>query len=155
MSSAAQGTRYFHPSKTQSTYQGDSPNTALVLHHFNKLKKGNNNAYMFSILPILSYMPRPTTTLKIILFVSFWLQNTIFAFRNASPASEQTTIPANCFSLHQDQPHLPICISFSIMRIHVYLLSAMQALSFTAYTASGKSYCSLFLYNSYLNLLLE
>lgn len=90
----------------------------------------------FPSFPLLhSYILCSATTLKIILLVSFWLQNTIFAFRNAS--SEQTAIPSNCFSLHEDQPHLPICISFSIMCIHVYLLSATQALSFIAYTASG------------------
>lgn len=82
-----------------------------------------------SFLLLLSYIPCPISTLSTLL-VSFWLQNTLFTFRNASPASEQTTIPSNCFSLHQDQPRLPICISFSIMCIHMYLLSAMQALSF-------------------------
>lgn len=106
------------------------------------LRRAAISTCLTSFLLLLSHVLCPTTALKIILLVSFWLQNTIFAFRNASPASEQTTIPSNCFSLHQDQPHLPISLSFSIMCIHVYLLSAMQALSFTAYTASGKSYWS-------------
>lgn len=107
------------------------------------LRRATIMSTCFPYFPLLfSYIPCPTTTLKIILLVSFWFQNTLFALRNATPASEQTTIPSNFFSLHQDQPHLPICISFSIMFIHVYLLSAMQALSSTTYTASGKSHCS-------------
>lgn len=68
---------------------------------------------------LLSYMPCPTTTLKIILLVSFWLQNTIFAFRNASPASEQTTIPADCFFLY---------IKVSLICLSVYLFTSCASM---------------------------
>lgn len=115
----------------------------------------------FPYLPLrLSYIPCPTTTLKIILLVSFWLHNIYFqkcifwADCNSLQLLFSTSRSASFAHLYIFFHHVHPCVS-SVS--HALSFTLHLTLSFTpdAYTASGKSCCSKFLCNSCLKLLLQ
>lgn len=89
---------------------------------------GHNNVYMFSIFPIGSPSPPlfPIATPKIIFTASFLLQNPFFLFRNASPASNQTT--SNEIFIYLPIGFLHIKISFIYLSVSFSTLISMYIL---------------------------
>lgn len=156
LSSAAKGTCYFHSLKLRQGTREILPTLPWCSIILTNLRRAVIMSPCFLSCPLLlSYMPCPTTTLKnhcpcLILVTkrSICFQKCISSFwadYNSWQLLFSTSRSASFAYLYIFFHHVHPCVS-----------SVSHASSeLTDYTASGKSYCSLFLYNSCLNLLLK